>query len=275
MLQWIFKLTSYSLSAIQYLQIQGVVPNLQNSELISALEIQRTLLWQKPSSSVKSTNDSEHSSGSGFSSLEVDILSGARRFDTTFVKVSDAKDEKAFFEAAKGLHTTPVQLQSVPRGPIFEEMGGLFKGFITWLCEFDFDECGISIRLGSPFRRNEKPSKKELLKLPYVAPPNNEWKKDNAIVCQDPFIFDRNTANITKTVRNIIIDECWRARALLEEERERDSSLLSDLLVDYEHEQMIRQHEIAMTSFDKSTQDYIIKEANKKKNVIKQHARKN
>jgi hypothetical protein len=246
-------LTSSPCSAIQYLQLQGIVPNLQNPDLIDALDTQRTHLWQKPPSNSRKK-------ASLTKNQVIDPLTGARQFDTTFAKISDAKDKEAFFAAANQAQPPTRPLQAISKGPLFVQMGQILKGFFDWISRFDFTECGISIRLGTPFRRFDKVCKKEFLHLPYVAAAPTGWKDDSAVVVQDPFILDRNTANVVEKTKERIGDECWRAIALLEEERESDGALLFDLLLSVEHEEMILQHERAMHAFDEATQDRILQQ---------------
>ncbi|UZJ57079.1 hypothetical protein CBS101457_006399 [Exobasidium rhododendri] len=256
-------LNSYTICmiAIQYLQIQGIVPNLQNPDLLALMNTQRTYLWQKPSPHPEKPAKAFVRSDSSTGGYEIDPLTGARRFETTFAKGRDVKDREEFFAALHKTQPSTTPLQRISKGPIFEKMGELLKGFFAWLSNFDFAECGISIRLGTPFRRFEKVAKEAYAHLPHVAAPINDWRGDKAIVVQDPFILDRNTANITKQMRETIVDESWRAIALLEEERMSSSTILVDLIHSFEHEQMIRKHEIAMKAFDDETRNLVIREA--------------
>lgn len=238
-----------SLSAIQFLQLRGVVPNLQSQELISEPNIERTCLWQKPAVS---------RDGRGIKAVKpviggvIDPDTGARRFDTTFVR-------------PKGSDSL-AQTKATPPMSIYErhvKTGTLLKDFFIWLSEFNFDECGFSVRMGRPFRRHRHPMSKAYLELPYMEPPSDEWVLDAPIQCQDPFIVDRNTAGAVKMfTRQIIIDEACRARAMLEEVGNDVSTLLSELLVDYNYEEEVRKHERMMQSLDSETRSIITGTAN-------------
>jgi hypothetical protein len=221
-----------------------VVPNLQSQELISEPGTERTCLWQKPAIS---------RNGRGIKAAKpviggvVDPDTGARRFDTTFVRPQDRN--------ASVRNKVELPLSIYER---HVKIGTLLKDFFIWLSEFDFDECGISVRMGRPFRRQRHPTSKAYLELPYLDPPSDEWELDAPIQCQDPFIVDRNTAGAVKKVtRQVIIDEACRARTMLEEVRKDDSKLLSDLLIDYKYEEETHRHERMMQSLDSETRSII------------------
>lgn len=250
--------------AIQFLQIKKVVPNLQASEL---LPDQRVYVWQKPSTSF-------HGRGLKKSSLSVegcrtDPDTGAREFDVTFAKPQDIKSSDVVpkYESHNG-HIPDKRFHSrkLSTLEIHCKFGSLFKEFFIWLSEFDFVECGISIRLGQPFRKKLSPASKELLDLPLFKRPSPQWNSGEPILCQDPFILDRNTSGAVKAeMRDIINEECWRARVMMEEKRPDESTLLSDLLVDYSHENLVYQHEEEMRSFDTPTRELIESKSKEKR----------
>lgn len=246
--------------AIQFLQIKGVVPNLQDPDMIAATLTPETYLWQKPPTFryPRSRPPPPQPVKGG----QVDPMTGARRFDTTFVRLD--------MKAIQSDSVLKAQLASIglPKGgPISWKMsilerqttiGQLLRGFFIWLSEFDFNEGGISIRLGRPFRKQPIPRNKELAEWPLLEAPSKQWRMDEPILCQDPFILDRNTAGaINKDTRQVIIDEAWRARALLEEERESDIALLFDLISDFYHEELSSKHATQIQSFDAAMRNHI------------------
>lgn len=203
----------------------------------------------------------------------MDPETGAREFDVTFAMPQDIFSSGIVHQ--NGSHNNHIMEKKVKPSKlntleIHCKIGLLFKEFFIWLSEFDFDECGISIRLGQPFRKKLNPTSKKLLELPYLKRPSLQWNNGEPILIQDPFILDRNTSGAVKReMRDIINEECWRARELLEEKRPDESTLLSDLLVDYSHEELVHKHEEEMRPFDTPTRELI--ESKSKQKTSKHH----
>jgi hypothetical protein len=208
--------------------------------------IAKTCLWQKPllNGRNKGTKPIRLVEG-GF----VDPETGARRFDTTFARPDQCK---AVMKAKVPMSILERHLK----------LGDLFKGFFIWLSEFNIEECGISVRLGRPFRKRRLPRSTALLEMPYLDPPSVEWNTDEPLQVQDPFIVDRNTAAaVNSETLQRIMHECCRARVMLEETVDKTSTILSDLLVDYEHEELIQKQETLVQSLDSTSRAVVIQQS--------------
>lgn len=238
------------LRAIQYLQIRKIVPNLQSSDLLAALKMPPSFLWQKPLNAQSPT--------ASMKDVVLDDKTGARRFETTFAKLNRTQDWAKAEETARPVAPTMLQYRNSTAltGPaLHHQLGQLLCDFFIWLSDFDFDKCGISIRMGCPFRKTSNPVSDHLRCFPYLEPPSKEWRNEEPLLCQDPFIVDRNTSGaIRLEMRKIIVDECWRAKALLGEEQRDQTTKLAHLLEDYELEKLTGQHNKVMDSFDQETQ---------------------
>ena len=151
-------------------------------------------------------------------------------------------------------------------------LGSLLKGFFEWLASFDFGTCGISLREGHPIRRVvhfSESGNANLGAFPYVKQWDPTWK-ENAMLCQDPFILDRNTCGaVLDTTQVIIANEAKRAHRILTQASATPqvvSPLLSDLMIDWEYEQLLENHKQVTKGWEPERIAYIKKAAKARSN---------
>lgn len=253
------------LLALQYLQLRGIIPNLQAPTLLKALGTPTERLWQRPSgksvaAAVANTVEHDESSQSTVQSIPQDPVTGARSFDTSFAKLRTA-EEKTHAEQVS--RATSIGQPFQADGPFTTEkdqhvvLGSLLVGFFEWITKFDFDMWGISLREGHPFRRMAPSADEDegMTQLPFVQAWDPKWAK-HPILCQDPFILDRNTCGaILPPTRTIILDEARRAVNVLTKNDslsagEGTPPLLSELLIDFEYEQLLEHHQSTLEKWE-------------------------
>lgn len=277
----IVSLNSYTLTVfgLQYLQIKGIVPNLQSSSLIATLGVPEEYLWQRPKGSLSSRRSGANSTAndSDGEQIEVDPGMGGRKFDTTFCRLRTDWHFEMAQEDSLNWRVGLCEPYSIKPAHLDEEendllLGSLLEGFFEWLASFDFDNCGISLREGHPIRRIRHLSKTDqetLGNFPYVKQWDPSWK-ESAMLCQDPFILDRNTCGaVLENTRVIIANEAKRAHQILTRantsskngKSEQVSPLLSDLMIDWEYEQLLENHKQTTRGWEPERVAYIEKEA--------------
>lgn len=282
----IVSLNSYTLTVfgLQYLQIKGIVPNLQSRSLINTLGVPGEYLWQRPKGTAsyrKANRDSILDDLDG-EEIEVDPQIGGRRFDTTFCRLKTDWDFAMVQEdSANGTvgHCEPFSMDAAFLSEEENDclLGSLLEGFFEWLANFDFEKCGMSLREGHPIRRHRHLSdsdKEKLEAFPYVKEWDASWK-ESAMLCQDPFILDRNTCGaVLETTRTIIANEASRAHKILIKANKSDKNgqseqitpLLSDLMLDLEYEQLLEHHKQVLQGWDTERVAYVKQEAKARAN---------
>ncbi|MCO5565406.1 hypothetical protein L7F22_019079 [Adiantum nelumboides] len=277
----IISLNSYTLTVfgLQYLQIKGIVPNLQSASLIATLQVPEEYLWQRPKGSLSSRRGRGKSEPdeSDEERIEVDPDMGGRRFDTTFCRLKTDWDFAMAQEDSSNWRVGHCEAYSIRNAFISEEendrlLGSLLEGFFDWLASFDFENCGISLREGHPVRRIRHltdSEQKTLGAFPYLKQWDPSWK-ESAMLCQDPFILDRNTCGaVLDTTQVIIANEAKRAHKILTNanassrngQNSQVSPLLSDLMLDWEYEQLLENHKQTMKGWESERVGYIESEA--------------
>lgn len=160
--------------------------------------------------------------------ITVDPDTGARGFDTTFATLSTEQQiETAARISQSKVHETPFDPKRGTNFNLEEQLGSLLRDFFEWLADFDFNRYGFSLKHGEPFllQRALTGDEGQSFKQPH------HWQ-DEPIVCQDPFIVDRNTAGgVVEEIKGIIASEVKQAFKSLAGPKA-DFPLLCDLCAD-------------------------------------------
>lgn len=200
------------ISVLQFLQAEGIVPNLQAPSLLRQLQTKETALWRKRISKSKAVSHVVETDVM-VARVYVDPHSNASKYDTTFATLSNASDREIAAKIARtGLKKNlEAENTSNKRSVKDQRLGYLFTRFFSWLSEIDPVKCGFSLRMGCLFNRQK--DKNEV--YPTLPSLNPRWPNE-PLLCQDPFIIDRNTSGaIDITVCCLIQEECRRASAVL------------------------------------------------------------
>lgn len=161
--------------------------------------------------------------------IQVDPETGARGFDTTFATLATPQQlELAMPTSTNVRDTLPFDPKRDIEASLDHQLGSLLQDFFVWLANVDFDRYGFSLKNGAPFllqRALAANGKSEISTQPH------HWQ-DEPIVCQDPFIVDRNTAGgVISEVKGILVSEVKQAVKALEGPKA-DLPLLCDLCGD-------------------------------------------
>lgn len=247
-----FSSYSIALMVIQFLQVQGMLPNLQDARLIESLSIPRAYLWSRPRQT-------------GYRQNAPSTIIPPQRYDVTFATTSGIDHRQMVIDV------TPHHEEQSIDDLFARKLGDLLMGFFHYYAKFDFRQQVISISSGAPvelqtpgfdpdfglladsdddslheelegLQLDVSPREASKVKgsandwinpamADYVQPA--EWCKDE-IVIQDPLITNRNTAkNVKGMVMHQFHAEIYRAELLLERSGSTSSefSLISNLLI--------------------------------------------
>lgn len=278
---------------IQFLQLRGILPNLQSPDLLKELGISRQIVWQKPdipryrrkkrlvdvpldvdsAAEIRDGDGKEDDDLARQDDVVIDPLTQARAFDTTFVSPVDERAKMLAASSSKSaagpsfLHEAKYSDAEISD----EVLGALFVDFLKWFASLDFDNVGISVRRGQPCRRRE--DEDESAFGPYLPPQDEKWP-GNAMLCQDPFIITRNTSGgVIDKSRNKIVQTAKEAVSILygreQEDEGQDNSniagipLLADLFGTDALESAASKLEKLMASMKPEAKTAVMRDANR------------
>lgn len=189
-------------------------------------------------------------------------ISKARVFNAAFADLAQKEHRALAEQVSQGGEGWVYIHEAEQRQPneADAQLGTLFREFFEWMSCLDFNKCGISVRLGHPFRRTPQEDE-TVAAFPYISAQNASWATE-PLLCQDPFISDRNTSGAVKqSTRSIIVEECCRAGRLLSGSVDDDNSagdppcgtgvtpLLSKVIEDKEVEKICQQNDMLLHSW--------------------------
>lgn len=233
-----FSSYTIALMALQVLQTEGLLPNLQSPELLDSLKIRPDYLYSRPRRPRRGKKGRQD---------VVEDVSPPRKYNVTFASyqtvLADAYKKKALEFGGSGAASPPVKGQDFSADWL---LGRMLASFVRFYAQLDRHAQAISVLSGAPLQRPTAPKPRHvffqsasedgdsnsgddvvedpmtpapLATLNARAPGNGHadvWADDDLVV-QDPFIVDRNT---TRNIKVASIER-WRR------EMERAISLLA------------------------------------------------